>query len=317
MKTDHREAIGRAFCSTANLGAGFDVFGLALDKYSDLVRVRTVQERKIRLIIHGRQTGSLPREAKKNSAGPPAAELLRMAHSRKGLVISIEKNVPQGLGLGSSGATAAACTKSLNHLLNLNLSDDELVRVASLGEKAVAGTAHADNVAASLLGGFVVVYDNPVRAFSIKPPKRLAVVVVTPQLATQRNKTRKARSLVPRKVGTNKAILNVGRASAIVAGFALGNVATIGRGMEDEIAEPFRRNLIPGYQDVKKMALGAGASGVSISGAGPSLVSLVDRDRRDPRRIAHAMVGGFDRNRVRSTWFVARPAPGATIVKSR
>ena len=315
MRATRNRAVGRAFCSTANLGAGFDVFGLALDRYSDTVRARITSRKKIRIIVHGREGHNIPVEVARNSAGPPALELAKKAKLKNGLEIIVEKSVPQGLGLGSSGATAAACTKVLDALLDLQLSNDESVRVASLGEKAVAGTAHADNVAASLLGGFAIVYDNPIRTISLKPPTGLAVVVATPQLPIQSDKTRKARKIVPDKIRVKNAVLNVGRASAMVAAFAQGDIRMIGTGMNDEIAEPYRQHLIPGYHDVKRMGLEAGAAGVSISGAGPSLVALVDSNSHAPRRVGLAMVKAFARNNVRSTSFVARPARGATIVK--
>src|SRR6266568_8036345 len=168
MRAIRTQAVGRAFCSTANLGAGFDVFGLALNRYSDTVDVRITSGKKIRIIVRGPEGRNIPVEARKNSAGPPAAELAKRAQLKKGLEIIVEKRVPHGLGLGSSGATAAACTAVVNALLDLELSNDELVQVASLGEKAVTGTAHADNVAASLLGGFVIVYDRPIRTISLK-----------------------------------------------------------------------------------------------------------------------------------------------------
>src|SRR6266851_9549494 len=293
MKTSPKSAFGRAFCSTANLGAGFDVFGLALNKYSDRVRLKLTSGRRIRIFVKGTMGQAIPREANKNSAGPPAIALLKKAGLKGGLEITIEKNVPQGLGLGSSGTTAAACTKTLDHLLDLGLSNDELVRIASLGEKAVAGTAHADNVAASLLGGFVIVYDKPVRTISLKPPTNLAIVIVTPQLPVQSDKTRKARKIIPEQIRVKNAVLNLGRASAMAAAFAQGDIRIIGTGMEDEIAEPYREHLIPGYRDVKLAGLEAGAAGVSISGAGPSLVALVDRDSHEPRQVAQAMVRAF------------------------
>jgi len=189
------------------------------------------------------------------------------------------------------------------------------VQIASLGEKAVAGTPHADNVAASLLGGFVIVYDWPLRTISLKPPHGLAVVVATPQLSVQFEKTRKARKVIPEKVPVKDAVLNLGRASAMAAAFAKGDIRLIGIGMEDQIAEPYRKDLIPGYDDVRRMGLEAGAAGISISGAGPSLVALVDGDNREPRLVAQAMVRAFAQNSVRSTSFVARPAQGASIVK--
>lgn len=310
-------AVGKAFCSTANLGAGFDVFGLGLDKYADTVRIRLTSGKRIRIFVKGPQASRIPREVSKNSAGPPAIALLNRAGLKKGLEITIEKSVPQGLGLGSSGATAAACTKTLDHLLNLRLSNDELVRIASLGEKAVAGAPHADNVAASILGGFVIVYGNPVRAISFKPPSGLTAVIATPQIPARRSKTRKARRLVPEKIRVESATLNIGRASAIVAGFARHDIAMIGSGMEDEIAEPYREELIPGYRKVKTAALEAGAAGVSISGAGPSVLAIVNRTRQDPRRVAQAMSRGFAESKVRSTWFVARPAQEARIIQAR
>jgi homoserine kinase len=316
MKTVPHIAVGEAFCSTANLGAGFDVFGLALNKYADRVQVRLTSRRRIRIFVKGTTGQQIPKEANKNSAGPPAMALLREAGLKKGLEITIEKNVPQGIGLGSSGATAAACTKTLDHLLDLDLSDDELVRTASLGEKAVAGTAHADNVAASILGGFVIVYGSPVRTVSLKPPPGTTAIVATPQLAVGPYKTRKARKIIPRQIEIKKAILNIGRASAIAAGFASGDIRMIGTGMEDEIAEPYRERMIPGFSRVRRAALEAGAAGVSISGAGPSVIAIVDRKNSDPRIVGRAMLNGFAESKIHSTWFVARPAPEAKIIEA-
>jgi homoserine kinase len=316
MKLSPRSAVGEAFCSSANLGAGFDVFGLALAKYSDKVGIRLTSGKKIRLFIKGTLGRNIPRQLGKNSAGPPAIAMLRKTGLRTGLEITIEKKVPQGLGLGSSGATAAACTKALDYLLGLNLSTDELVRIASLGEKAVAGTAHADNVAASLLGGFSIVYGSPVKAISLKPPPNLIAVVASPQMAVKREKTRNARRIIPSKVGLAEAILNIGRASAIVAGFAKSDIGMIGTGMEDEIAEPYRESLIPGFAKVRRAALEAGAAGVSISGAGPSAIAIVDRKNHDPRIVGRAMRKGFAENNVSSTWFAATPAPSATIIEA-
>jgi homoserine kinase len=316
MSKGLQSAVGKAFCSSANLGAGFDVFGLALKKYADKVRVRLTSRAGIRIFVEGTMSRGIPREARENSAGPPAIALLRKAGLKKGLDITVEKNVPQGMGLGSSGTTAAACTKTLDYLLDLKLSNDELVQIASLGEKAVAGTAHADNVAASLLGGFSIVYGNPIRAISLKPPPNLVAVVAAPRLPVRQQKTRNARRIIPRKIGLEKAILNIGRASAIAAGFAKGNIVMIGTGMEDEIAEPYREPLIPGFRSVRRAALEAGAAGVSISGAGPSVIAIVDGKNHDPRLVGRAMLRGFAQNIVCSTWFVASPAPKATIIEA-
>jgi homoserine kinase len=306
----------KASCSTANLGAGFDVFGLALSKYADRVQVRTTNTRTVRIIALGPYGRELPRAPKKNSAGPPARALLDRSGLNTGVEIIIEKNIPPGLGLGSSGATAAACTEAMNHLLRLDLSNDELVRTASLGEAAASGSAHIDNVGASLLGGFVIAYGNPLRAVSVKPPGKLSIVVVSPKTRLAKNKTSLARRLIPQKIGVKEAVLNIGRASAIALGFAKGDLDLIGSGMEDAIAEPHRERLVPGYKMVRKAALASHASGVAISGAGPSVVAFVDKTKRDPKKIGRVMVKEFSKSNVESTFFVARPAGGAHIIRS-
>jgi len=304
-----------AHCSTANLGAGFDVFGLALAKYADRVQVRTTSTRIVRIRTVGPYNRGLPASPNKNSAGPPARALLDRGQLNKGVEITIEKNIPPGLGLGSSGATAAACAKAMNHLLRLDLSDDELVKIASLGEAASSGSAHTDNVSASLLGGFAIAYGDPLRAVSIRAPAKLSVVVVSPKIRLPKNKTSLARRLLPKRIEVREAVLNIGRASAIALGFARGDIGLIGSGMEDAIAEPRREKLVPGYKMVKKAALAAHASGVAISGAGPSVVAFVDRTKQDPKKIARVMVKEFSRNKVESTFFVTSPAGGARIIR--
>ena len=312
----NRLAVAKAHCSAANLGPGFDVFGLSLNKYADTVRVELVENKTITIRVKGLYRDVVPLAPGKNSAGPPALELLSRARVRKGLKITIEKNVPPGLGLGSSGATAAACTKALDSLLETNLSDHELVQVASLGEAAVAGTPHADNVAASLLGGFVMVYgEKPLRVVSTRPPKGLAAVVVTPRVQMPKEKTKLARRLVPRTVELHNLVLNVGLASAMALGFARGDIELIGEGMNDEVVEPRREQLVPGYRAAKKAALRAHAAGVAISGAGPSMIALVNRTRQDPSHVGNAMVGQLSRNGVKASFFTTSPSPGARIIR--
>ena len=304
-----------AYCSTANLGAGFDAFGLALGRYADRVQVKTAGTRIVKIVILGPYGRGLPIAPDKNSAGPPARALLDWSGLDKGVEITIEKNVPPGLGLGSSGATAAACTQAINHLLELHLPPDELVKIASLGEAASSGSAHTDNVGASLLGGFVIAYGDPLRTISTRAPAKLSVVVVSPNIRLPKNKTSLARKLVPKTIGVKEAVLNIGRASAIALGFARGDIELIGSGMEDAIAEPRREKLVPGYKMVKKAALSAHASGVAISGAGPSVVAFVDKTKQDPKKIGRVMVKQFSKNNIDSTFFVTSPAGGARIIR--
>lgn len=271
----------------------------------------------VRIRAEGREARKIPTNIRRNSAGPPALEMIRRAGVKKGLEIIIEKNVPVGIGVGSSGATAAACVMALDSALGLGLPQQTLVHIASLGEGLVTGTPHADNVAASLMGGFVVVYgSSPARTVSFKPPQNLEAVVATPAVRNlPKAKTRLARSLVPRSVKMEDAVLNIGHASAIVAGFSRGNVDMIGEAMEDALVEPHREKLVPGYRDVKREALSSGASGVAISGAGPSVIALIDRTQCDAKLVAKAMIRAFTRNGVSSGFFLSSPGQGARLVR--
>src|SRR5262249_41776524 len=154
-----------------------------------------------------------------------------------------------------------------------------------------------------LLGGFVIVYGKPVKVVSATAPTKLSAVVVSPKLRVRKNKTGFARGLVPQKIEVKDAVHNIGRASAIALGFSRGDIDMIGSAMEDSIAEPHRERLIPGYRAVKKSALESGASGVAISGAGPSLIALVDKTRADPRKIGRVMVRELAKNTIPSTFF--------------
>lgn len=310
-------AVSKAYCSSANIGPGFDTFGLALERCYDIVKTRFGGRGSgIKIRLTGRHAQGIPTRPSQNSAGPPALEMLRRATVRRPLDILVQKNIPAGLGLGSSGATAAACVRALDSLLQLGLPEDELVQIASLGEEVVTGNPHADNVAASLLGGFVIVYGkDPVHARSITPPGNLRAVITTPNVGLPKQKTRLARSLVPRSMKIEDAVSNIGRASVVTLGFALGSIDMIGGAMEDRIAEPYREKLIPGYREVRTATLGAGASGVAVSGAGPSVLALVDKSRCDPRNVGRTMVREFAKNKVASSFFVCRPAPGARLVR--
>ncbi|RMF29813.1 MAG: homoserine kinase, partial [Candidatus Nitrosothermus koennekii] len=142
--------------STANLGPGFDVFGLALDAYYDQVSIEQIKEG---IVLESED--NIPLDIDKNSAGLAALNLCKDYDIKDGLRIKIKKGVPAGYGLGSSGASAAAVVKALDAMYELNLSNEELIKYAAIGEQASAGSIHYDNVAASLLGGFVIVRSNP------------------------------------------------------------------------------------------------------------------------------------------------------------
>ena len=299
-------------CSSANLGSGSDTFGLALEAFHDTLTAE-LTDSGIKVEVFGLHANKIPIGLEKNTAGLVAKNLL--AGRDIGVRIRLEKGIPLSMGLGSSGASAAACAVGLNHLLGLGLSQNELVKVAAMGEVAAAGAGHADNVAASVLGGFTMVqtFGESLFAIRLDPPTSLEVALAMPLIETPKSKTAMARAILPKSVPFENAIFNVRNAASIVAGFHLGDVAMIGRGMTDVIVEPARMRLIPNYEGVKKAAFDAGASGVAISGAGPSVIAIVDNTKVSATNVAEAMGDAFLADGVRCEACCTRPSLKGTV----
>ena len=301
----------KAPSSTANLGPGFDVFGLALDALYDEV-VLTKKGKNITVV----SSDDIPLSPTKNTAGLVVAAIKKRFKIKDGVEINIKKNVPAGFGMGSSAASAAACAVGMNKMYNLRLSDSELVEFAGIGEKASAGTIHYDNVAASALGGFVMVKTNPLQIIKIEPPKDLVLCVVVPQLKVPAKKTKVSRGTIPKKVSLSHMIKNISNASRIVAGFSEKDSKLIGSSVQDVIVEPARKHMIPGFDKVKNNALAAGAYGVTISGAGPSVIAFTDK-KHDAKKISNAMKRGFKSAKKESDVFVCKPSTGPIIKKRK
>ena len=143
--------------SIANLGPGFDVFGIAIEGVGDIVLLREQREPGIKINIQGVGAEKIPTVPEKNSSGAILKHILEKHEIDHGFEVEIRKGIPPGTGMGSSGASASATALAVNELLELNLTKEELVELAALGEGAVAGAPHADNVSASILGGFVMI----------------------------------------------------------------------------------------------------------------------------------------------------------------
>lgn len=302
-------------CTTANLGPGFDVFGLALDAFHDTVQIQSKSEEGVILEVAGADSRNVPRDPNLNSAGLVAKHLLSQLEDEVGVRIRLEKGIPVGKGLGSSAASAAATAVGLNRLLGLELTVNRLVEAAAQGEIASAGAPHADNVAASVLGGFTFVQSHaPFSVAGFTLPRNLEVAIAIPEIPTLVNKTELARALLPESVPLGKIAQNIGGAASIVAGVLSGDVGLIGKGMVDAIVEPARARLVPGYAEVRQAALRAGAEGVAISGAGPSMIAIVDNRKLPAAPVAEAMNDAFESAGVECRALTSRPASGATIL---
>ncbi|MFB1063799.1 homoserine kinase [Natrinema sp. H-ect4] len=288
----------RAPATSANLGSGFDVFGLALGTPADIVRVERAPETTIS--VTGAGSKYIPEDPAKNTVGAVAEALDAPARIR------IDKGVRPSSGLGSSAASAAAAAVALNALYDRGRSREDLVSVAAKGEAVVSGEAHADNVAPSLLGGFTVVTDDGVTQVDASVP----VVACLPEISVS---TRDARGVVPESATMDEVVTSVGNAATLTVGMTRDDPELVGRGMNDDIVTPERTKLITGYEDVREAALEAGATGVTVSGAGPGILAVCHR--RDQRAIASAMVDAFDAAGVESRAYQTAISEGATLYR--
>ncbi|WP_122089494.1 homoserine kinase [Halalkalicoccus subterraneus] len=286
----------RAPATSANLGSGFDVFGAALSKPADVVRVEPADETTIEM--RGAGSEFIPEDPEKNVAGAVAEAMDGPAKIR------IDKGVRPSSGLGSSAASAAAVAVGINEAYDLGHSREELVPYAAEGEALVSGEAHADNVAPAIMGGFTIATPDGVTQVDASIP----LVVCLPEIVIS---TRDARRVVPRSAQVSQVVECVGRAATLVAGMFRDDPELVGRGMEDGIVTPARAELIDGYADVRETALEAGATGVTVSGAGPAIVAACGENRRKP--IASAMLDRFDEEGIEARAYQTEVGRGAEL----
>lgn len=311
------QVVVTAPATTANMGPGFDVFGLALEQPVDKVTLLPIPK-GVEIEITGLWPAKKHVAPEKTPSGIVASQILSEFSLKMGVLIRIERGILPGIGLGSSAASAAAVACGLNHLLNLELDNNQLIQFAARGEVASAGFEHADNVSAAICGDFVVIKSyTPLEIVNLKAPEDLQVCVAYPHLETPPNKTEKARSVVPKQVSIDKLVYNVGRAAAMASGFATGNVDLIGDSMSDAVVEPARAFLIPGYEKVRDNALRTGACGVAISGAGPAMISIVNRKKADATKVACAMKEGFKSVGLKATAYATKPGKGVQLMEMK
>jgi homoserine kinase len=286
----------RAPATSANLGSGFDVFGAALERPADVVRVSKADRTTIEVTGVGSQY--IPEDPDKNTVGAVAEALDAPAH------IEIDKGVRPASGLGSSAASAAAAAVGLNELYDRGLTREELVPIAAEGEAVVSGDAHSDNVAPSIMGGFTIAREDGVTQVDASIP----LVTCLPEIVVS---TRDARQVVPDGARMEQVVETVGNAATLSVGMARDDPDLVGRGMNDGIVTPARAELITGYEEVREAAFEAGATGVTISGAGPTVIAAChERDRRD---IASAMIDTFEAEGIDARAYQTRIGQGATI----
>jgi len=258
--------------SISNVGPGFDIMGFAIEKPGDEIVLKKSSNSGIAISKITGDNGKLPYDIKKNTASVAILSLMKKYKINTGLNVEIRKKMGLGSGLGSSAASAVAAVYAANKLLDLRLSKDELLEHAIAGERVASQAVHADNVAPALYGGFILIsgYD-PINIVKIKTQNNLYCTVIYPHVVI---KTSEARKKLPKSVPLKKTITHAGHASGLIYGLATGDMKLISDSLIDNIIEPVRSKLIPGYDEIKKAAIDCGALGCSISGSGPSMFAL-------------------------------------------
>ena len=261
--------------SVANVAVGFDILGFALEKPGDEIIVRPGKEKGLYITTITGAQNKLPLEVSKNTAGYAALRLLQhLGEEDCPIEMEIHKKMPFGSGLGSSAASAAGGVFAVNSYLKTGLSKAEILRFAVEGEQIADGAFHADNVAPSLLGGLIMIRDNETLDFKkIHVPPGLFVAVIYPHITVL---TRDSRAILAPDVSLKTVIRQSGNLAGFIASMYTADFEMMRRSLEDLIIEPQRAALIPGFYELKEMALKTGCLGFSISGAGPSMFALCD-----------------------------------------
>ena len=256
--------------SIANLSCGFDILGVCLNDIGDEIVVRKTKEKGIKIL---KVTGQkLTLDVNKNVAGVSALALLKETNVDCGFEIEIHKGIKPGSGIGSSAASSAGSVFAINQLIGKPYSSKELIKFALEGEKIASGAAHADNVSAVLLGGFVFVRDSlNFDIFKLNTPIDLAFTILHPQIEV---KTSESRALVQRPVTLDKLITQSANLGAFISGLYKEDYNLISLSIKDVVIEPIRSILIPEFEKLKEISLSNNALGFGISGSGPSVFAM-------------------------------------------
>jgi homoserine kinase len=295
----------RAFApaTVANVCCGFDVLGFAVDFPGDEVMLTLNGSQDVTLSKIVGDGGRLPMEASKNTAGVAVQSFLKSINKQQGVEIELYKNLPLGSGMGSSAASGVAALVAINHLMGNPLTRVQLVVHAMEAERIACGSAHADNVAPCLIGGFVLVRDyNPLDIIKIPATKNLYATLVHPHIEL---KTSDSRRVLKPTVNLRDAISQTGNIAGLMIGLMNEDYSLISRSLKDTIAEPIRSAFIPGFEKVRKAAVEAEALGCGISGSGPTMFAL-SANHAIAERVGEVMQLEFLKSNLKSEVYVSK-----------
>lgn len=284
----------RVPATAANLGPGFDALGLALGLHNE-IEVEAAGS-GLALTVAGEGADRLQRQGGQNlMVRAVLGTLERFGERPEGLRIRAVNRVPLSRGLGSSSAAVLGGVVAAAALAGRDLTPEELLDLSLPLE------GHPDNIAPALLGGLTVatLVDGTVRCLSLPVPDTIRAVAVVPEFHLA---TVKARQVLPPRVPRADAVFNVGRVALLLAAMQAGRLDLLREGVRDRLHQPYRAPLVPGMDEVLAAGERAGALACFLSGAGPTLLALVEGE------------GGAVGERMAACWqevagIVARPLP--------
>ena len=263
--------------TSANLGPGFDVLGLALT----LENVFELEEAdRVSVEISGEGAATLPRDSENLVVRGALSVYAAAGRPLTGLRVRQANAVPPGRGLGSSATAWLGGILGANALLGGTFSREALL------ELAVREEGHADNLAAALYGGLTVACrdEGQIRVLKLPVAPALRFPILIPDFET---KTEAARAVLPSEVSREDGVFNLARACLLIGALALGHLDLLPGAMADRWHQPYRARLFPWLQSVFDAAREAGALGWALSGAGPSVLAVADRA---PEAVGAAML---------------------------
>ncbi len=283
-----RRVVVEVPATIANLGAGYDCLGLAIDLTLHVsIEATRDTAHSVELDVRGEGAGEVPADASNRLIQALGAGLLDAGfEDLEGLGWKVEmiNTIPLARGLGSSASATVAGVLAARAMLDLPASSEAVLRVASKIE------GHPDNVSPALLGGFTATFasEEALRAFRFDAPGALRIVLFVPEL---RLATAAMREVLPIEVPRADAVANLARVAAGVAGIASGDWSVLGFLTEDRLHEPYRAVAYPHLPALIAAARSAGAIGACLAGAGSSIAAFaVGADAAELDRIGDAMV---------------------------
>ena len=263
----------RVPATSANIGPGFDSMGIALGQYN-YVTAEETGGAGLTIKITDSSKSFLP-ENENNLVYRSMKRVFDITgYKPRGLKLTLKNNIMVTRGLGSSSAGIVGGIVAANRLCGDELSMDELLKLAADIE------GHPDNVTPALLGGFTVnvMTKNAIRYVKTElDDKALRFAALVPDFYLQ---TKKSRGVLPKSVPHGDAVYNTGHSALLTASLISGKYENIRTAVGDKLHQNYRRRLIPNMDSLFRLCYDNGALGVYLSGAGPTIIAIIEADNR-------------------------------------